>query len=69
MEDDTLKETPVVKEALRRLPRDVYQERQFRFARALEISSKQKCLSKEEWTNLENVRFYYFILEFANRGL
>ncbi len=54
-EDDIFRETSVVEQAIKRLPQDVYQERQYRLARALNASAKQHCLPKEEWTKYEDV--------------
>lgn len=56
MRDDILNETPNVKEALRRLPRDVYDARQFRISRALNLSNKKDILPKDEWQKYEEVR-------------
>jgi ubiquinol-cytochrome c reductase subunit 7 len=52
--DDYLKQDNVVQEALKRLPKDVFQERQFRLTRSLLVSSKKDVLPKEEWTTFEN---------------
>ncbi|KAJ3325294.1 Cytochrome b-c1 complex subunit 7 [Blyttiomyces sp. JEL0837] len=43
-------EGDVVQEALRRLPPREFQERQFRFRRALQLSSTQNILDASEWT-------------------
>src|SRR3989338_4056989 len=43
-----------VKEALRRLPVEVYDARKMRVHRALHLSATQTYLPKEEWTKLEN---------------
>ncbi|KAL5017877.1 hypothetical protein ScPMuIL_003599 [Solemya velum] len=42
MRDDCLYETNDVKEAIRRLPRDVYDQRTFRISRALHLSVKKR---------------------------
>ena len=55
MRDDILYETDVVKEALRRLPPDLYDERNFRMSRAFHLSSSHTILPKEEWTKYEDV--------------
>ncbi|XP_040909004.1 cytochrome b-c1 complex subunit 7 [Toxotes jaculatrix] len=56
--DDTLYEDSDVKEALRRLPETVYNERMFRIKRALDLSMKQQILPKEQWTKYEeDVRY------------
>ncbi|CAH1773494.1 unnamed protein product [Owenia fusiformis] len=54
MRDDCLNETPQVSEALRRLPRNVMDERQFRITRALNLSAKKITLPKEQWTKYED---------------
>ncbi|XP_068431458.1 cytochrome b-c1 complex subunit 7 [Clinocottus analis] len=51
--DDCLFEDPDVKEALRRLPEDQYNDRMFRLKRALDLSMKQRLLPKDQWTKYE----------------
>lgn len=58
MRDDCLNETEDVKEAIRRLPKDLYDERVFRIARALSLSNKKTILPKEEWTNYDMVNHW-----------
>uniref|UniRef100_A0A3P9LVA2 Cytochrome b-c1 complex subunit 7 n=2 Tax=Oryzias latipes TaxID=8090 RepID=A0A3P9LVA2_ORYLA len=53
MRDDTIIEDADVKEALRRLPERVYNDRMFRIKRALDLSMKQQILPKEQWTKYE----------------
>jgi len=55
MRDDTINEDSDVKEAIRRLPEPVYNDRMFRIKRALDLSMKQQVLPKEQWTNFEEV--------------
>jgi ubiquinol-cytochrome c reductase subunit 7 len=55
MRDDTIHEDGDVKEALRRLPEKVYNDRMFRLKRALDLSMKQAVLPKEQWTQYEEV--------------
>jgi len=55
MRDDIEDETPEVKEALRRLPRDVQEQRQYRITRALYLSMRKEILPKEEWTSYDTV--------------
>lgn len=58
MHDDVLYETPDVEEALRRLPANLIDERNFRITRALQCSGQKKILPKEEWTKYEeDVRY------------
>ncbi|PVD32569.1 hypothetical protein C0Q70_08010 [Pomacea canaliculata] len=58
MRDDCLYETPAVQEAIRRLPADVYDARQFRISRALYLSGRKEILPKDEWTKMEeDVRY------------
>lgn len=56
MRDDTLYEDEDVKEAIRRLPEDLYNDRTFRMKRALDLSMKQQILPKDMWTKYEEVR-------------
>ncbi|XP_065328167.1 cytochrome b-c1 complex subunit 7 [Pelmatolapia mariae] len=53
MRDDTIHEDLDVKEALRRLPENVYNDRMFRVKRALDLSMKQQILPKNQWTKFE----------------
>lgn len=67
MRDDCIHETEVVKEALRRIPKEVLDQRIFRIVRAAYLSAKNDVLPKEQWTKLEdvsekNVFLFYLIL-------
>ncbi|XP_014208106.1 cytochrome b-c1 complex subunit 7 [Copidosoma floridanum] len=53
MRDDCIHETEVVKEALRRLPQHLQDERVFRIVRAGYLSLRNDILPKEQWTKLE----------------
>ncbi|XP_035284399.1 cytochrome b-c1 complex subunit 7 isoform X2 [Anguilla rostrata] len=53
MRDDTIYEDSDVKEALRRLPEPVYNDRMFRVKRALDLTMKQAILPKHLWTKYE----------------
>ena len=55
MRDDCHEETAIVKEALRRLPEPLFDARQFRISRALQLSNRKEILPKEEWTQFEEV--------------
>lgn len=55
MRDDTVFEDTDVKEALRRLPEDQYNERMFRLKRAMDLSMKHQILPKDQWTKYEEV--------------
>lgn len=57
MRDDTIYEDTDVKEALRRLPENQYNERTFRIKRALDLSMKQQILPKDMWTKYEEVQY------------
>ncbi|XP_053571200.1 cytochrome b-c1 complex subunit 7 isoform X2 [Bombina bombina] len=58
MRDDTLYEDADVSEALKRLPPKVYDDRAFRIKRALDVTSRQQILPKEQWTKYEeDVRY------------
>ncbi|XP_065844037.1 cytochrome b-c1 complex subunit 7-like [Oscarella lobularis] len=52
-EDLIMDDDPDVKEALRRLPTDQINHRNFRMKRALDLSMKHRLLPKEEWTKSE----------------
>ena len=54
--DDIIIESPEVKEALRRLPAYMQDERQFRISRAFQLSTTKTILPKEEWSLYEDVR-------------
>lgn len=56
MRDDCINEDNNVKEAIRRLPPNVYDARQFRISRALYLSMRKEILPKDEWTKMEEVR-------------
>uniref|UniRef100_A0A665TUR7 Cytochrome b-c1 complex subunit 7 n=1 Tax=Echeneis naucrates TaxID=173247 RepID=A0A665TUR7_ECHNA len=53
MRDDTLYEDADVKEALKRLPENLYNERMFRIKRALDLSMKAQILPQNQWTKFE----------------
>lgn len=55
MRDDTLYEDDDVKEALKRLPEHLYNERIFRIKRALDLSLKHQILPKDQWVKYEEV--------------
>lgn len=55
MRDDTLHEDEDVKEALKRLPEHLYNERVFRIKRALDLSLKHQILPKDQWVKYEEV--------------
>nr|KAG5701090.1 hypothetical protein BaRGS_002566 [Batillaria attramentaria] len=58
MRDDCVYETPDVKEAIKRLPPDIYDSRQFRISRAMYLSNRKEILPREEWTQMEqDVRY------------
>ena len=53
MRDDTIYEDDDVKEALQRLPENMYNDRTFRLKRALDLSMRQQILSKDQRTTYE----------------
>jgi len=65
MRDDTLYEDKDVKEALKRIPEMVYNDRVFRFKRALDLSMKQQILPKDQWTKFEEVGLITLIVHFV----
>lgn len=56
--DDCLYENADVKEAIRRLPKVTYDERNYRIMRALNLSMTKTILPKEEWTKYEEDNKY-----------
>lgn len=57
--DDCLyDEDPDVQEALRRLPKHVIDERNFRLIRAIQLDINRKLLPKEEWIRYEDDVLY-----------
>ncbi|KAK2587898.1 hypothetical protein KPH14_003994 [Odynerus spinipes] len=59
MRDDLLTETnPDVVEALRRIPDNVRDERNFRLIRAMQLDAAKKVLPKEQWTKYEEDVLY-----------
>lgn len=75
--DDLIRDNEITKEALRRLPKDVFQERQYRLTRAISLSGNKDVLPQSEWTkpdevitrlifftnlNINRIKNVYFIL-------
>ncbi|XP_028851182.1 cytochrome b-c1 complex subunit 7 [Denticeps clupeoides] len=58
LRDDTMYEDTDVKEAVRRLPENVYNDRMFRIKRALDLSMKHQILPKQQWTKFEEDKHY-----------
>ncbi|XP_048196757.1 cytochrome b-c1 complex subunit 7-like [Perognathus longimembris pacificus] len=58
MRDDTIDENEDIKEGLRRLPEELYNDRMFRIKRALDLSMRQQLLPQEQWTKYEEDKFY-----------
>lgn len=56
--DDLLYEDEDVKEALRRLPQKVVDERNYRILRATQLSIQKIILPKDQWTKLEEDNLY-----------
>lgn len=54
MRDDCLYEDEDVKEALRRIPEEVRNERNYRQIRAIQLNLTHSILPKEQWTKLED---------------
>ena len=51
-----MKETnDVIAEAVRRLPKEVFDERQYRLSRAIQYNSGKTILPESEWTKPEQV--------------
>lgn len=56
--DDLLHEDEDVKEALKRLPQNTVDERNYRILRATQLSIQKDILPKEQWTKLEEDKLY-----------
>merc|ERR1711893_436909 len=56
--DNTLYLSEEVQEAVRRLPKHLQDERQFRISRALLLSNNKAILPKDEWTQYEDDERY-----------
>ncbi|XP_014250446.1 cytochrome b-c1 complex subunit 7 [Cimex lectularius] len=62
--DDLLRESEDVQKALKRLPDDVLQKRNFRVVRAMQLELCHDLLPKEQWTKYEeDVRYLSPIVE------
>ena len=53
-----IKDNDISKEALRRLPKEVFFERQFRLARSIGYSANKAVLEESEWIKIEDVYFH-----------
>uniref|UniRef100_A0A8C8U7M8 Cytochrome b-c1 complex subunit 7 n=1 Tax=Peromyscus maniculatus bairdii TaxID=230844 RepID=A0A8C8U7M8_PERMB len=58
MRDDTVYQAEDVKEAVRRLPGDLYNDRMLPIKRALDLTMRYQILSMEQWTKYEEDQFY-----------
>ncbi|XP_012284711.1 cytochrome b-c1 complex subunit 7-like [Orussus abietinus] len=58
MRDDVLHVTPEVEEALRRIPKHIRDERNFRLFRAMQLDMNRSILPEEQWTKLEEDVLY-----------
>ncbi|XP_031830535.1 cytochrome b-c1 complex subunit 7 [Nomia melanderi] len=58
MRDDCRRLSPEVEEALRRLPKHLVEERNFRIIRAHQLECNKTILPKDEWTKLEEDVLY-----------
>lgn len=61
MRDDLLvddEEEPDIKEAIRRLPQNLLDERNYRIMRAVQLSIQKDILPKDQWTKLEDDVMY-----------
>lgn len=48
-----------VKEAVRKFPENLYNDRAFSIKRALGLSKRQQILPEEQWTKYEKDKFYF----------
>ncbi|VDP85709.1 unnamed protein product [Echinostoma caproni] len=51
---DVIPHSPLIAEAVRRLPREETEARDFRIARAFQLSANKAVLPKEQWTSIED---------------
>ncbi|TPP64085.1 Ubiquinol-cytochrome c reductase subunit 7 [Fasciola gigantica] len=51
---DVIPHSPLIAEAVRRLPREETEARDFRIARAFQLSASKTVLPKEQWTAVED---------------
>lgn len=58
MRDDTIQVDGDVKEAISRLPENLYNDRVFRIKRALDLAMRHQILPKEQWTKYEEDKPY-----------
>ncbi|XP_048727244.1 cytochrome b-c1 complex subunit 7-like isoform X2 [Ostrea edulis] len=56
--DDLRRDTPVLKEALSRLPRTDVEGRNFRIARAVVLHNAKMMLPRDQWTELDDDKLY-----------
>ncbi|KAG5881142.1 hypothetical protein JTB14_020845 [Gonioctena quinquepunctata] len=56
--DDILHVNDDVQEALRRVPQEVVDQRNYRILRATQLSLQKDILPKEQWTKLEDDKLY-----------
>lgn len=59
LRDNTIYEDEDGKEAIRRLPENLYNDRMFCIKRALDLTLRQQILPKEQWTKYEEDKFYF----------
>ncbi|XP_054400623.1 cytochrome b-c1 complex subunit 7-like [Pongo pygmaeus] len=58
MREDTIYEDEDIKEAIRRLPENLYNDRMCRIKSALDLTMKHQILPKDQWTKYEEENFY-----------
>ncbi|TKC40360.1 hypothetical protein EI555_021129 [Monodon monoceros] len=58
MQDDTIYKNDDAKEAIRRLPENLYNDTVFRIKRALDLTVRQLILPTEQWTKYEEDKSY-----------
>lgn len=62
--DDILYETPDVKEAVRRLPEKIVDERNFRMIRAAQLSIQKITLDPKDWVSYEEDRANRYLQDY-----
>ena len=58
MSDDLIRDNEVTREALKRLPKDVYQERQWRLTRSIAANANKAVIPESDWLKITEVITY-----------
>ncbi|XP_003737660.1 cytochrome b-c1 complex subunit 7 [Galendromus occidentalis] len=58
LHDDMWRDSPLIDEAVRRLPKKVQDERNYRIVRAFQLSLTHTLLPEKEWTSYDADHYY-----------